>query len=264
MRLARRLLATAAIASGLAAAPAAAERTHTYWRLEPVGPTDGRTAAWGVPFLEHRLLPIRLVRLTDPITVGRRTLPAGTFLYLVFNEDRRIGFCTLKDRSAGNQARTLFIPLLDQRPCLVDGDNDGRFDSSFSVYDKWGGPPSVRGSLNGAQPIGASAGFQEVDVHDFPVDMRMALSFSGSRDNPRRARIRVTFNQSIGGQWQELGGAATAEGVVFPVGSTLILLRSVTADTASFEVRAAPNAYISSDNRNNLFFNPLPGFLARN
>lgn len=251
------------MAAGIAA-PARAERTFTYWHLEPVGPTDARSAAWGTPFLEQRMLPIRLVRLTEAITVGRRTLPAGTFLYLVFNEDRRIGFCTLKDRSAGNQARTLFIPILDQRPCLVDSDNDGRFDSSFSVYDKWGGPPSVRGSLNAAQSIGTSARFEEVDVHDFPVDMRMALSFAGSRDSPRRARIRVTFNESIGGQWQELGGLETPAGVAFPVGNLLILLHSVAGGEASFEVRTAPNAYISSDNRNNLFFNPLPAFLARN
>lgn len=263
MRAVWRLIALGAAGAGLAA-PASAERTQTYWQLEPVGATDARSAVWGAPFLVQRLLPIRLVRLTEEITVGRRTFPAGTFLYLVFNEDRRIGFCTLKDRSAGNQARTLFIPILDQRPCLVDSDSDGRFDSSFSVYDKWGGPPSVRGSLNAASPLGASAAFEEVDVHEFPVDMRMALSFAGSRDNPRRARIRVTFNEPIGGEWQELGGLETPEGVVFPVGNLLILLRSVAAGEAGFEVRAAPNTYISSDNRNNLFFNPLPGFLARN
>ena len=263
MKRAWRLAAIGAAAVGVAA-PAAAERTQTYWRLEPVGPTDARSASWGTPFLEQRLLPIRLVRLTEAITIGRRTLPSGTFLYLVFNEDQRIGFCTLKDRSAGNQARTLFIPILDQRPCLVDSDNDGRFDSSFSVYDKWGGPPSVRGSLNGARPLGASAAFEDADVHDFPVDMRMALSFAGSRDNPRRTRIRVTFNESIGGEWQELGGMETPEGVLFPVGNLLIVLRSIAGDGPSFEVRTAPNAYISSDNRNNLFFNPLPGFLARN
>jgi len=263
MRLVSRLLVSGAAAVGLAA-PAAAERTQTYWRLEPVGPANAHMALWNAPFLEQRLLPIRLVRLTEAITVGRRTLPAGTFLYLVFNEDQRIGFCTIKDRSAGNQARTLFIPLLDQRPCLVDTNNDGRFDASFSVYDKWGGPPSVRGSLNGARPIGATALFEEVDVHEFPVDMRMSLSFSGARDNLRRARVRVTFNGPIGGQWQELGGLQTSEGMLFPAGNLLILLHSVVGDQASFEVRAAPNAYISSDNRNNLYFNPLPAFLARN
>lgn len=263
MRLLPRLFVSGAAAVGLGV-PAAAERTQTYWHLEPVGPTDVRSAAWGASFLEQRLLPIRLVRLTEEITLGRRTLPAGTFLYLVFNEDQRTGFCTIKDRSAGNQARTLFIPMLDQRPCLVDTNNDGRFDASFSVYDKWGGPPSVRGSLNGARPIGATAAFEEVDVHEFPVDMRMSLSFSGARDDIRRARVRVTFNGSIGGQWQEHGGVQTAEGMLFPAGNLLILLRSVAGDQASFEVRASPNAYISSDNRNNLYFNPLPAFLARN
>lgn len=252
------------MALGLAAQPAAAERVHTYWRLEPVGATDARHADRGAPFLEQRLLPVRLVRLAEPIAVGNRTLPPGTFLYLVFNEDRRIGYCTLKDRSAGNQARTLFIPILDQRPCLVDSDNDGRFDSSFSVYDKWGGPPSVRGSLNAARPIGTAARYEEVDAHDFPVDMRMALSFAGSATNPRSARVRVTFNASIGGVWQEMRGLETPEGVVFPVGNVDILLSALAEGRATFEIRAAANAYISSDNRNTLFFNPLPDFLARN
>ena len=130
---------------------------RTYWRLKPVVAESPSSVAVGTPFFEQRLLPVRLVALTEPLVVGGRTLPQGTFLYLVFNDAGKIGYCTIKDRSAGNQARSLFIPILDQRPCLVDSDGDGRFDGTFSVYDKYGGPPSVRGSIDGAQPCRRAA-----------------------------------------------------------------------------------------------------------
>jgi hypothetical protein len=244
-----------------ASAPVSAERIHTYWRLEPVEQALPTRAIFGTPFLEQRLLPVRLVRLIEPITVGSETLPAGTVLYLVFNSDGRVGWCPPKDRSLGNRARTLFIPILDQRPCLTDSDNDGRFDSSFSVYDKYGGPPSVRGSIDAARPLGASARFVEADVHEFPQDMRMRLELRGSR-NLRRARRRLSFTRPIDGSWPDMRGVQTAEGTVFVIGNIDVLLRSVAANgEASIEVAAQPDVYISTSNNNTLFWNPLPPFL---
>src|SRR3982750_2183989 len=97
--------AAAAGALLLAAAPAAAERVETYWRLEPVQAETPTHVPFDAPFFEQRLLPVRLVALTEPPTVGDKTLTAGTFLYLVFNADRKIGYCTIKDRSPGHQAK---------------------------------------------------------------------------------------------------------------------------------------------------------------
>jgi hypothetical protein len=255
------LLLTLALAS--AATPALAERVQTYWHLEPTGPAHAE-AAFGTPFLEQRLFPIRLVRLTEPAIVGNRTLPVDTYLYLVFNDDRRIAFCTIKDRSLGNQARTLFIPILDRRPCLADSDGDGRFDRSFSVYDKYGGPPSVRGSINGAQPLASTVGFREVDPHEFPLDLRMQFEFTGSETNPAHTRIRVEFTGPIGGVWDERGGTATPAGTLFALGNIRLLLTGLNGGQARFELRTGPEAYISSDNHNNLYWNELPAFVARN
>ncbi len=244
--------------------PALAERVETYWRLQPVEQSAPTAADHGQTFFEQRLLPVRLVRLADPVTIGRRTLPADTFLYLVFNDDGRIGFCTLKDRSPGNQARTLFIPMLDRRPCLVDSDNDGRFDGTFSVFDKWGGPPSVRGSIDAATPLGATAAYRDTDPGEFPVDMRMLLEFTGSPDNPARTRMRVSFSDPIGGVWEEARGTATTDGTVFQIANVQVLLRSLAGGRASFQLEWTPSIYISSDNRNNLYWQPLPAFLASN
>jgi hypothetical protein len=115
----------------------------------------------GAPFLEQRLLPVRMVRLVDPLQVGNRSVAAGTPLYLVFNSRGAIAWCTVKDRSAGR-----LFPFLNQRPCFTDSNGDGRLDSSFSVFDRHGGPPSVRGSIDAAQPLGASAAVAEADIHD--------------------------------------------------------------------------------------------------
>jgi hypothetical protein len=256
-----KLLLTLALAS--ATAPALAERVETFWHLEPIGPAPA-AAAFGAPFLEQRLLPIRLVRLTEPAVVGNRTLPVGTYLYLVFNADRRIAFCTIKDRSPGNQARTLFIPMLDRRPCLADSDGDGRFDRSFSVYDKYGGPPSVRGSINGAQPLASSVGFRDVDPLDFPLDLRMQFEFTGSQTDPAHTRVRVEFTGPVGGVWEERAGTATSAGTMFELGNIRLLLTGLNDGQARFELHTGPEAYISSDNPNNLYWNELPAFVARN
>lgn len=257
-----KLLPILALASACTATPALAERIQTYWHLEPTGPAPAE-AAFGAPFLEQRLLPVRLVRLTEPAIVGNRTLPVDTFLYLVFNADGRIAFCTIKDRSPGNQARTLFIPMLDRRPCLADSDGDGRFDRSFSVFDKYGGPPSVRGSINGAQPLGSSVGFREVDPHDFPVDLRLQFEFTGSSSDPAHARIRVEFTGPVGGVWEERRGVTTPDGTLFELGNIRLLLTGVADGRARFDIRTMTEGYISSDNHNNLYWNELPAFVAR-
>jgi hypothetical protein len=236
-----------------------AERIETYWRLKPVEPSPS-TAVIGQPFSEQRLLPVKLARLDAPATIGRRNLAEGTLLYLVFNEDGRIGYCTIKDRSGGNLARTLFIPIADQRPCLTDRDGDGRFDAAFSVYDKYGGPPSVRGSINGARPIAAPVAFSMVDPEQFPIDMRMRLEFRGSRTRADETSLRLTFTKPINGSWPDVLGKRGAEGVKFDIGNVALVLRSVVDGTAAFAIEYS-DLFISTNNRNTLFWGELPRFL---
>jgi hypothetical protein len=245
-----------------AAAPAAAERVETLWRLEPVSGTAAGTVRRGEPFLVERLLPVKLVKLSESMTVGKTVLPAGTPLYLVFNSAGRIAYCTVKDRSTGHQAKTLFIPILDQRPCFVDSDGDSRFDKSFSVYDKGGpGPPTVAGSIDGAAPFAGGARFEPTDPHEFPTEMHMSFQFTGSKTDVGKARIRFEFNDWIGGNWTEVDGQRTSEGALFDLGNAQVLLRSVAETTADFELRVEPDFYISTTGYNRVVVGRLPAYV---
>ena len=262
-KLRRKILLGAAAGAAITAAatPASAERIRTYWRLKPVVAQSPGAVATGVPFFEQRLLPVRLVRLTEPLAVGNGTLPEGTFLYLVFNDDGKIGYCTIKDRSAGNKARTLFIPILDQRPCLVDSDGDGRFDKTFSVFDKDGGPPTARGSINGAQPLPATAGYRQVDVDQFPSTLTVAFKLLG-KSTPPKMRLDLVFSRNLGA-WPYVRGVPVGGGAVFMVMNAEVHVLALNAGIATVRIRWADDVYLSSNNRNTLFWGPLPAFVPR-
>ncbi|HEY5722150.1 MAG TPA: hypothetical protein VIT45_07495 [Allosphingosinicella sp.] len=251
-----------ALAVVAAATPASAERIRTYWLLKPVVAETPTNVSVGTPFFEQRLLPVRLVSLTEPLAVGSRTLPEGTFLYLVFNDDGKIGYCTIKDRSAGNKAKTLFIPILDQRPCLVDSDRDGRFDKTFSVYDKHGGPPSARGSINGAQPLKATGGYRQVDIDQFPSNLTVALTLSGKSD-PAKARLGIQFSRGVGADWPTMRGVPTGDGFAFELMNAQVRLLALEAGAARVRIQWADGVYLSTNNQNTLFWGPLPDFVPR-
>ena len=257
----RILLAVTAGVALATATPASAERIRTFWRLEPVSAQGPDAVAIGAPFFEQRLLPVRLVSLTEALVVGNETLPEGTFLYLVFNDEGKIGYCTIKDRSAGNKARTLFIPILDQRPCFVDGDGDGRFDRTFSVYDKDGGPPTARGSINGAQPLPATAGYRQVDVHQFPPRLTVSFKLLG-KSEPAKLKLDLVFSRSLG-SWPYLRGVPVGGGVVFQVMNAEVHVLALNAGIATVRIRWADGIHLSSNNRNTLFWGPLPAFVPR-
>jgi len=260
-RLARKVLLAMTALAATAAAPASAERIRTYWRLKPVAEEAPGAVATGIPFFQQKLLPVRLVALTEPLTVGSATLPEGTFLYLVFNDEGKIGYCTIKDRSAGNKARTLFIPILDQRPCLVDGDGDGRFEKTFSVYDKDGGPPTARGSINGAQPLPATAGYRRVNVDQFPSPLTVALKLLG-KTTPAKMRLDLVFSRNVGA-WPFVRAVPVGDGAVFQVMNAEVRVLALNAGIATVRIRWADDVYLSSNNRNTLFWGPLPAFVPR-
>jgi hypothetical protein len=247
---------------GVLSAPATAERVNTIWHLVPVNATPPTSVTWNQPFFEQKLLPVRLVRTSAAGTYGGKTLAAGTYLYLVFNDDHQIGYCTLKDRSLGHQAATLFIPILDQRPCFVDEDNDGRFEKSFSVFDKYGGPPTVRGSIKAAQTFGGTIPYTEVDPSELPYDLRVSIAVRGSHD-PRKARLSFQFSKYLGAQWYDEWRRKGTGEPIYDVLNAEIRINSVIGETADISVKYDPDAYLSTDNRNTLYGNHLPPFLAR-
>jgi hypothetical protein len=258
MRILKALIVTLAAV----AAPASAERITTLWHLVPVNPVPPSSVTWNQPFFEQKLLPVRLVRTTAQGGFGGKILPAGTYLYLVFNDDRQIGFCTLKDRSLGHAAATLFMPILDQRPCFVDEDNDGRFEKSFSVFDKYGGPPTVRGSIKAAQPFGGQIPFTEVDPAELPYDLRVSISIRGRHD-PQKARVSFQFSKYLGAQWFD---SFRRKGVAEPIYEVLnaeLRIDSISGETANIALKYDPDAYMRTDNSNTLYGSHLPAFLSR-
>jgi hypothetical protein len=244
----------------LAGMPANAERVETYWRLEPVNAAAPTTTPLNAPFFEQRLLPVALVSLDGDVSVGQKVILKGTLLYEVFNDSGKIGFCTVKERSAANQARTLFIPILDQRPCFLDSDRDGRFDHVFSVFDKYGGPPSVRGSIDSALPLPSSTAYRSVDIHNFPTKITVSFFLSG-KENISKARLGVRFSDAVGGNWYDQTGLMDGSSVVFDAMNSHLILSAIANKTANIQISTDGALVISSDNRNNLYWHRLPSFL---
>jgi hypothetical protein len=249
-------------AAALTAAPTNAERIRTFWRLEPVVAQAPDRVAFGQPFFEQRLLPVRLVELTAPLATGGQTLAKGTLLYLVFNDDGRIGYCTVAGSTTGGPSKLLSIPILNQRPCLVDGDGDGLFEKVFSAYQKYGGPPTARGSINGATPLPAPGAYRQIDVHAFPSDLRVSFRLTGKRD-PAKAKLGVKFSRDLGETWPAQRGTAARGGILFSLLNAEILLLGVEGGSARLEMRWADDVYLSTNNRNTLIWGGLPAFVPR-
>jgi len=258
----RNILKSCAVCLAAVSASASAERITTLWHLVPVNQVPPSTVSWNQPFFEQRLLPVRLVRTTVAGTYDGKTLPAGTYLYLVFNDDQQVGYCTLKDRSAGHAAATLFIPILDKRPCFVDGDNDGKFEKSFSVFDKYGGPPTVRGSIKGAKPFGGQIPFVEADPAEHPHDLRVSMTIRGQRD-PRKAKVSFQFSKYLGAQWHDEWQRRGSDEPVYDVLNAEVRINSISGESANIAIKYDPDAYIMTDNSNTLYGTHLPEFLRR-
>jgi hypothetical protein len=257
-----KILKSLIVCLAAASTSASAERITTLWHLVPANPVPPSSVGWNQLFFEQRLLPVRLVRTTAAGDYGGKTLPAGTYLYLVFNDDHQIAYCTLKDRSVGHAAATLFMPILDQRPCFVDEDNDGMFEKSFSVFDKYGGPPTVRGSIKAATPFGGQIPFTEVDPAELPYDLRASIAIRGKHD-PRKARMSFQFSKGLGAQWYDEWRRPGTDEPVYDVLNTEVRINAVSGETADITVKYDPDAYMMTDNKNTLYGMHLPAFLRR-
>lgn len=197
-----RVLKRLAIAVGLWAAalssPAGAEDLYTIWSLQAPDDVNELTVSENIPFVELRLQPFRLVRLTSPAQISRREqLETGTFLFLVLQRDGQMAYCTIKDQSLGNAARSLFIPMLDRRPCLVDADRDGQFEARFGVFDKYGSALTPSGNLSSARTLPTPASYETVDPALFPVTRRLSFALDAV-DRPERRRLVVAYDNGSG------------------------------------------------------------------
>lgn len=173
--------------------PVSAENFSTVWTFKQVTTEVPTSAEVGKVFFEQRVLPYRLVRLDQALAIAKdKQLPAGTLLYLVMDKANRMAFCTFKDSSAGNAAKSLFIPALDTRPCLVDDDRDGRFEKMFSVFELYGSvAPTPRGDIQKAKVISPVA-YSDANPADAPTDYRLSFQI-GTTSKGTVPQLRFLF-----------------------------------------------------------------------
>jgi hypothetical protein len=247
----------------LAALPAAAEHITAYWQLEASAQSGPATIAVGTPFLTQRILPVKLVKLSEAATPAGATdaVPAGTLLYLVANDAGKVGYCTLKDRQGA--AKSLFIPALDKRPCFVDRDGDGRFDASFSVFDIYSrlSPPQPRGSIDGAQAMARTSGFEQVDIHTLPDMMTLSYALSGNREKLDKLKLKVTLDRPGRNDWVEVRGLDMAEGRLLAALGTVVLLKSIDGAGVAAELRIPSPAYAHGEVNGVDFLPVLPSYV---
>jgi hypothetical protein len=90
------------------------------------------------------------------------------------------------------------------------------------------------------------------------------LSLRGSQTEINKVRVRLDFTDPISGSWPDLSGLRTAEGRLYEAGNVAVLLRSLTNGEATMDVHVNPELYISTNNYNTLFWDPLPPFVPTN
>jgi hypothetical protein len=177
----------------LLSSPAAAEGFATLWTFEDVTSTLPTEVELQKPFFEQRILHHKLVKLDQDVTTATgKIVSKGTPLYLILGKKDRQAFCTFKDSSTGNVAKSLFIPALDRRPCFIDDDRDGRFEKSFSVFEAWGTVvPEARGNMTKATAIPPVA-YSAADRSASPTDYRVTLHVF-KRGKIARPELRFLF-----------------------------------------------------------------------
>lgn len=184
----------AALFAMLITTPANAEKFSTVWTFKPVTQPLPTSTEFDKPFFEQRALPYRLVRLNEELRIGKgKPLAKGTLLYLIIDKTNRVAFCTFKDSSAGNAAKSLFIPALDTRPCLIDDDRDGKFEKTFSVFELWGSvAPTAKGEMNKAKPI-TPVTYAEADPSETLTDYRLRF-YVHSKGAVPQPELRFVFS----------------------------------------------------------------------
>ena len=240
---------------------ARAEKITAFWRLEPTKASGTITTPFNEPFFEQQILPVKLVRLLEPgISVnGTPQIAQGSFLYQVVNDSGKIGYCTIKDRSAKNQAATAFIPALDKRPCYVDRDGDGKFDASFSVFEAYTrlSPPQPRGSINAAKPLEGSIAYEEVAPTNFPNKMTISYKLLSWKSNAT-PKIQVTVERPGRSEYETVF-CKMQDGVFgFGILGTIFTLRAIDDQRAEVQIQAPPEAYIYALNNGTVFSPTLP------
>ena len=232
------------VGAGVLTTPASAEPLHTVWTLVPISAIGPKTVDFGEVFLEQRIFPLAAVKVLYELRYApNKAVPSGTILFYVANDNGQVAYCTAKDRSSGNVAKSLFIPMLDKRPCFVDTNGDGKFDAWFSVFDKYGSALTPSGSIAGAKPI-TPVSYEQVDPRRYPVDARMSFKLRGSH-KVDKADIEVSFNNGAGYSVgvAQLDRSGNRIGVV----NLTVTIESIDQNRAAIDIQADARRYMLGD-----------------
>lgn len=240
--------------------PAKAEKLYTVWSLERQSTARDMEVHEDVPFLFLRLIPYKLVKLREAAQLLRgKQIAAGTDLFIVYQADGQVAYCTIKDQSGANAARSLFIPALDRRPCLVDRDTDGRFDANFNVFDKYGSALTPSGNLSSAKPLVAPAAYDFVESSQFSVSRSLAFAMSAV-DDPQDRKLTVQYDNGRG-----FVGMVSSSPASTPERPTALNIAaevlSASGNTAQVRVFIVENQYVVGDSDGLFAMLPLPPFV---
>ncbi|WP_298464969.1 hypothetical protein [uncultured Erythrobacter sp.] len=248
-----------ALAVGLVG-PAHAEKLYSVWTLEPTTEIGSVTYQSGEPILVQRLLPYEAVRLKEPARIKKKKqLNANVILFKVYQADGQAAYCTLKDQSTGHTSKSLFIPVLDKRPCLVDEDGDGVFDKRFSVFDKYGSALTPSGNLSKAKDLYAPAAYEKVAPSEFPV-FRGFSFYLKNPESQRKREIGIEYDNGRGyNGWMNRSPDSTPEmPTALNVRVSEVTIRN---GLGTLNVQVDPTVFIVGTSGGTFYVSDLPAFV---
>lgn len=233
-------------------APSDAKPLTSVWKLESETLSGRQTVKFGEPFLEQRMVPARLVKTNTATTwAAEKLLPADTYLFKVFQADGKTAYCTFKDQSIGNVAKSFFIPALDRRPCFIDANYDGEFESVFTVFDKYGSAITPSGNISSAKPINTPIRYSNTDSSSLPNKYGLLFSLRGSRQ-PEKTDISVFLIRGAKSRQQLLVGI-NRQGSQIDLINLEVFINSIIGDEATLNIAIKPDLLLLGDSNGSFY-----------
>jgi hypothetical protein len=169
--LAKAICSLAVLAVTLSATARAADRSlHSVWTIQEDPTLLGeRTLAREDYVLKQRLLPTGLVSLSSDVAEAKLTV--GSQLIEVRSQGALV-FCDPEPR-----AQKL---IGHAQPCLVDADNDGRFEGLFFTSSTTKGILTIQGSRPKAPRTIVPVAYQRLDVTAFALPLFVGVQYRGN------------------------------------------------------------------------------------
>ena len=84
-----------------------------------------------------------------------------------------------------------------------------------------------------------------------------------AKSDAAKSRLGLEFSRNLGASWPAIRGVPAGGGAIFQVMNAQVRLLALDAGVASVNVAWADDIYLSTNNRNTLFWGQLPDFVPR-